>query len=157
MKHVILGLAFVAAPSLASDYVVIQQVATVGASADHVWHQVGNFCAISKFLDVKCEYAAGKGGLGSVRRLNGVTLEPMIALTPYSYTYGQTEGGMKDFYYHGTLAVEPTGKRSSRIIYSLVYDQAGMASDEVRAAQRERITTRFRGAVDKIKAIAEAK
>ena len=86
----------------------------------------------------------------------GVTVEPMIARTAHSYTYGQIEGAMKDFDYHGTLAVEPAGNGRSRLVYSLVYDQSKMASDAVRASEKLRMEGRFQGAVDKAKAIVEA-
>lgn len=155
MKIFALLLLPLAVPASAADYAVITRTADVAETPDKVWAAIGDYCFISKLFDVPCEYVAGTGGLGTVRRLRGTTVEPMIARTSHSYTYGQIEGGMKDFDYHGTLAVEPAGK-GSRVVYSLVYDQSKMASDAVRASERLRMETRFQGAVDRAKAIVEA-
>ncbi len=80
----------------------------------------------------------------------------MVASTAHSYTYGQTAGGMASFAYNGTLAVEPAGTGKSRIVYTLIYDAALMPSDEVRKAQFDRINPRFQGAIETMKALAEA-
>ena len=141
----------------ATDFAVVRRTVDVAASADHVWSVVGDYCALSKLLDLTCRYASGAGDVGTVRSLNGgQTMEPMIARTRYSYSYGQTVGAMTDFYYHGTLAVEPLGKNKSLLVYTLIYDQERM-TPEVRAAQRARIEGRFQGAIDKGKMLAEAR
>ena len=142
----------------AADYVVIRHTAAVPGAPDTVWARIGDYCGITKLLDVTCTYASGSGDVGTVRALNGgATLEPMIARTSRSYTYGQIAGGMKDFDYHGTLAVEPAGGGHSTIVYTIVYDQARMPSDEIRAAQRTRIEARFQSAVDKARELAETR
>jgi hypothetical protein len=100
---------------------------------------------------------SGSGGVGSVRRLlDGVIEEPMIAKTAHSYTYGQTVGPNKDIDYHGTLAVEPTGPGTSRINYTLIYDQARVAEDK-RVSMRDGMAQRFQAIVNDIKTMAEAK
>ena len=152
-----LALVLVAAPVGASNYTVIRKEILVDRAADAVWQRVGGFCAIGEWLKVKCEIIAGKGGVGTVRQLNGTTIEPMVGATPLSYTYGQTAGGMATFAYHGTLAVEPVGPKTSRIVYTLVYDAALMSSDDVRRAQYTRMSTRFQGAIETMKALAEAR
>jgi hypothetical protein len=64
---------------------------------------------------------------------------------------------MAPFAYHGTLAVEPVGPKTSRIVYTLIYDAALMSSNDVRRAQYTRISTRFQGAIETMKALAEAR
>lgn len=145
-----------ATPAVVADYVVIRKEILVDRPADAVWQRVGDYCAIGAWMKLKCEIVSGAGDVGTVRRLNDITVEPMIARTPYSYTYGQTAGGMADFAYHGTLAVEPAGAKQSRIVYTLIYDAALMPSDEVRKAQFERIGPRFQSAIETMKAMAEA-
>ena len=145
-----------AAPAAAADYVVIRKEILVDRPADAVWRRIGDYCAIAEWLKLTCEIRSGSGDVGTVRRLNGVTEEPMIARTAYSYTYGQTAGGMAAFDYHGTLAVAPAGPRQSRIVYTLIYDSALMPSDDVRKAHYERIGPRFQGAIETMKALAEA-
>ena len=140
----------------AADYVTIRHTAEVAGTPDAVWRRIGDYCGITKLLDVTCSYASGSGDIGTVRNLNnGQTMEPMVGRTAHSYTYGQFLGGMKDYDYHGTLAVEPAGRGRSTIVYTIVYDQAAMPSDDVRSAQHARIDARFREATNKAKAAAE--
>ena len=153
----LLALGLAASPAAASDYVVVRREILVDRPADAVWLRIGGFCAIGEWLKVKCEIIAGKGGVGTVRQLNGTTIEPMVGSTPLSYTYWQTAGGMAAFAYHGTLAVEWVGPKKSRIVYTLVYDAALMSSDDVRRAQYTRISSRFQGAIETMKALAEAR
>lgn len=142
--------------SKAADYVVITRQVSVDRSPDQVWKRIGGYCAISEWLKVTCEYASGSGDVGSVRRLNGTILEPMVAKTAYSYTYTQTAGTMANNFYHGTVAVEPSAGGKSIIYYTLFYDQATLASDALRTSEHERLGTRFQGALDTMKALAEA-
>jgi hypothetical protein len=151
---------FVTAFSLsarAADYVVITKQVDVSRSASDVWKRVGDYCEISEWLKVKCELRSGTGGVGSVRRLNGTNVEVLVARTPSSYTYWQTVGNMAPFSYHGTLSVEPVGPSSSRLFYTLFYDQSGMSSDAVRASEHERLSTRFLGVLNVMKMLVEAK
>jgi hypothetical protein len=156
LASALVALMAAAAPAAASDYVVIRKEILVDRSADAVWKRVGGYCAIAEWLKVKCEIVSGAGDVGTIRRLNDTTLEPMVASTAHSYTYGQTAGGMATFAYNGTLAVEPAGTGKSRIVYTLIYDAALMPSDDVRKAQFDRINPRFQGAIETMKALAEA-
>jgi hypothetical protein len=145
------------APAIASDYVVIRKQILVDRPADAVWRRIGGFCAIADWLNLTCELVSGTGDVGSVRRLNGEIVEPMVGRTARSYTYGQSAGTMAGFDYHGTLAVEPEGPKRARILYTIVYDAARMPSDAVRKAQFERIGPRFQGAIETMKVLAEAR
>jgi hypothetical protein len=78
----------------------------------------------------------------------------MIGSTGHSYTYGQTVGDTKDFDYHGTLAIESTGAATSRVDYTLIYDQDRVPAEK-RAGMRDLLLQRFTGAVQNIKAMAE--
>lgn len=150
-------LAATAFPAVAADYVVVRREIVVDRSADVTWERVGGYCAITDWLKMNCVILSGEGDVGTVRSLNGETVEPMIARTERSYTYGQTTGGMAQYAYNGTLAVEPVGETRSKIVYTLIYDAERMLSDAVRKAQLERIGTRFQSAVESMKAIAEAR
>lgn len=150
-------LAATAMPVAAADYIVIRREIEVERPADLVWARVGDYCGITEWLKLSCAIVSGQGDVGTVRTLNNETIEPMVAKTARSYTYGQTVGGMANYAYNGTLAVEPIGEKRAKIVYTLIYDADLMPSDEVRKAQFERISTRFQGAVESMKAIAEAK
>jgi hypothetical protein len=100
---------------------------------------------------------SGSGDIGSVRRLNGVTLETMVARTPHSYAYWQTAGNMAGYSYHGSLAAEPIDGRHTRLVYTLLYDAAQMPSDAIRVSEHARLNTRFVEPLNVMKKMAEAK
>ena len=152
----ILTLGIVAAPTAASNYVVVRREILVERPADTVWQRIGSYCAIGEWLKVKCAIIAGNGGVGTVRQLNGATIEPMVGSTPLSYTYAQTFGNMAAFNYHGTLAVEPVGARRARIVYTVIYDAASLPTEAIRKAQFDRVSARFQGAIETMKELAEA-
>jgi hypothetical protein len=45
--------------------------------------------------------------------------------------------------------------KSSNIVYTLIYDQGVLASDAEREATRTTFGTRFQGAIEQMKALAE--
>jgi hypothetical protein len=141
----------------ATDFVAIVKQVTVNRSAAEVWKRVGGYCAIAEWLQVKCELTTGSGEIGSVRTLNGTTVEMLVGKSETSYTYWQTTGNMASYSYHGTLSVESTGPSTSRLTYVLLYDQGAMASDALRASEHERLSGRFQGALDTMKKLAESR
>jgi len=146
-----------ASPAMASDYVVIKLGADLKVSADTAWAKVGDFCAIEAWGKLPCKLTSGTGDVGSVRSLaGGRAEEPMFGRTAHSYTYGQTVGGNKGVDYHGTLAVEPTGRNTSRLSYTLLYDQSLVPEDK-RDGMRTQMPVRFQTFVDNLKKMAEAK
>ncbi|UAJ11758.1 SRPBCC family protein [Glacieibacterium megasporae] len=156
--HAIAGalLTVAAAPLPADDFVVIRQTLDVDRPVDVAWPRVGGYCAIADWLKVTCEYTRGSGDVGTVRRLNAAIIEVMVAQTPYSYTYLQTDGTMAATRYHGTLAAEAMGSRT-RLVYTLVYDQAALATDALRASEHARLEARFGGALAAMKSLIEAR
>ena len=147
----------VSVPAVAADYVTIRNQVTVDRPVDRVWGRIGGWCAIADWLKVSCEMPSGTGDVGSVRRLNGATSETMVAKAGHSYTYWQTVGTMAAYGYHGTLAADPAGAGRTTLTYTLVYDQAGMPSDAVRASEHDRLTTRFAGALEAMKQLVEGR
>ena len=146
-------------PSIAhaSDFVTVTRQVNVNRPAAEVWKKIGGYCAIADWLQVKCELTSGDGEVGSVRTLNGVTVELMVGKSASSYTYWQTAGNMAAYSYYGTLSVNSTGPSTSRLTYVLIYDQRAMASDALRASEWERLSGRFQGALDTMKKLSEAK
>lgn len=139
----------------AADYVTIRKEVEVDAPADAVWARIGGYCAIAEWMKTTCDYVSGAGGVGTVRRiLNGTVLEAMVGQTARSYTYWQIQGNMAVAAYHGTLAAEPLGRGRTRLSYTLFYDQAAFASDDVRKAQHDRLDGRFLGFLEVMKTMA---
>ncbi|UAK25552.1 SRPBCC family protein [Sphingomonas nostoxanthinifaciens] len=155
-------LGFIAAMALntatqAADYTVVRATADVNVSAVRAWATIGDYCAgLTKLFDMPCTYATGSGALGTVRSLrDGAVLEPMLAQTAQSYTYGQIAGSNVGLDFHGTLAVQPLAADRSQISYTAVYDQSRLAN-EARAGRRQAMQTSFEKVVAKAKAIVEA-
>ncbi|WP_293976521.1 SRPBCC family protein [Sphingomonas sp.] len=146
-----------ASPVAAADYVTIVQTNIVDRPVDAVWAKIGGYCAIADWLKVTCELTSGTGEVGTVRRLNGTTVEPMVAKTATSYAYWQSAGTMTPYQYHGSLVAEPAGKGRTKLIYTLFYDASLMPSDAVRESEHKRLEGRFGGALAEMKRLAEAK
>jgi hypothetical protein len=145
----------VSGPAGAAEYVTILLEKVVNRTPDQTWAKIGPYCSIATWLKVTCVITAGNGvSVGSNRLLNGNNNEIMVAATPYSYTYTQPA---TTILYHGTLAVEPLDRgRQTRIVYTLFYDQAPLATDQAKAENRASRTKRFNEALDAMKALAEA-
>lgn len=138
-----------------ADFVAVRNQVIVDRPVGQVWQRVGGWCAIAEWLKVTCETVSGAGDVGSVRKLNGVTLEAMVARTAHSYSYWQTVGAMAGYGYHGTLTATPVGPRRTMLTYTIVYDQAAMPSDAVRASERTRLATRFVAPLNVMKQLSE--
>jgi hypothetical protein len=161
---------FVAAASLAlgitgaqaqtaqpADWTTLTFSANLNKPADVAWHRIGgdDWCAIAKFLDVKgCTINSGKGELGSIRTIataTGTVVENVVARTAHSYTYAQP---FTPIFYHGTLAVEPVDATHSKLVYTLIWNQAGLPDQKARTDAYEGRKVRFQAAVDKMAAAA---
>lgn len=139
----------------AHDYLTVVRTADVARSADVAWKRLGDFCALGELLPAECKIESGTGEVGTVRRLNGVTVEPMVARTRYSYTYSQIGGTRANTDYHGTLAAEPISRNRARIIYTLVIDRARLPPGTDLADYQKKLEERFQGVVDRAKTILE--
>jgi polyketide cyclase/dehydrase/lipid transport protein len=139
----------------AAEYTTILLEKVVDRTPDQTWAKIGPYCAIAQWLKAPCVITAGNGvSVGSNRRLRDTTDEIMVAATPYSYTYTQPA---TPILYHGTLAVEPLDRgKKTKIVYTLFYDAAPLATPEAKAADRAARTKRFSEALDNMKAMAEA-
>jgi hypothetical protein len=148
-------LATFASPALAADYMSFSLTTTANVTPEKAWSRIGDFCAIKDWLGTTCSISVGSGEVGTTRLLNnGAVTEMMVAKTPFSYTYMQPLNPAN--LYHGTLQVEPDGAGHSKIVYTFLYDQEPLGTDEAKAAGRKQRTDRFTAALAKMKAMAEA-
>ncbi|HEY8573057.1 SRPBCC family protein [Phenylobacterium sp.] len=146
-----------AAPPAAkpTEYVTVPLEATLNVSAETAWKKIGGYCDIGSWMKTTCVITSGKDGeVGSVRRIANRVDEVLVARTPMSYTYAQPKSPID---YHGTVEVRADGKNKSKLLYTLVYDVANMASAEAKAADQARRKTQFTNVVNTMKGIAEAK
>ena len=144
-----------AAPVQAADWITITNSVQVNKPVDAVWKRIGDYCEISEWMKVTCTYARGQGELGSIRvLLNGATTEVMVAKTAHSYTYWQNVGNMAPASFHGTLMAEPDGMGMTKLSYTLVYDQDGLAADK-RESEHTRLQGRFHDLLGVMKTLSE--
>ena len=147
------GSVVVASPT----YTSIAMEITVNRPATEVWKRIGKYCDVGEWLQVPggCKIISGKDGeFGAVRSVGGG--EVLVGRTELSYTYAQTpkEGTPYNFY-HGTLEARPVTPTTSKIVYTLFFDNSMLQDDAARAADKERRRARFMQALQNIKALAE--
>jgi hypothetical protein len=88
--------------------------------------------------------------------VRSVAGEVLVGKTQYSYTYTQTvRAGRPYNLYHGTVEVRPVTDKTSKIIYTLVYDNSMMADDAAREKDKMNRTATFQRAITNMKTIAE--
>jgi hypothetical protein len=135
-------------------YAVIPLEITVNKPAAEVWKRVGKYCDIGEWFQTTCTMISGKEGeVGAVRSIGN---EIMVGKTELSYTYTQPvrEGRIYDLY-HGTLEARPLTATTSKLVYTLVFDNSQMADDAAREADKMRRTTQFTRALENMKTLAE--
>src|SRR5436309_790625 len=127
---------------------------TVNRPADDVWKRDGKFCDIGEWLRIPCTITSGKDGeFGAVR---SVANEVLVGKTELSYTYTQpVREGRPYNLYHGTLEARPLTDSTSKIVYTLMYDNSMMADDAAREKDRAQKTARFMQALQNMKILAE--
>jgi len=145
--------ALLSTPALAGDYVSIVQEAAVKAPAETVWKKVGGYCDIGAWLKTTCEITQGTTGqVGAVRKIAGRVDEVIVATTPLSYTYADVD---PKILYHGTVEVRPIDAKSSKIVYTLFFDQTSIPADQ-RDANKTRRAAMSGGWLKTMVGIAEA-
>ena len=136
-------------------YTTIVMETTVNRPAAEVWKRVGKYCDIGEwFQGLNCTITSGKDGeVGAVR---SVANEVLVGKTELSYTYTQpVREGRPYNLYHGTLEARPVTATTSRLIYTLVYDNSMLADDAARERDRAQRTQQFTTALANMKILAE--
>ena len=147
------GSVVVASPT----YTSIQMEITVNRPAAEVWKRIGKYCDVGEWLQVSagCRIVSGKDGeFGAVRSVdNG---EVLVGRTELSYTYAQTpKEGMPFNLYHGTVEARPLTPTTSKIVYTLFFDNSMLPDDAARAADKETRRARFTQALQNMKTLVE--
>jgi hypothetical protein len=141
----------------APEYTTIAMEIDVAKPASEVWAKVGGYCDISKWLNLDCTITRGDGGIGTIRALAGGKIsEILVGKTDLSYGYTQPvkEG---EFYnlYHGFMEAKPVTKKTSKIVYTLIYDVSDKPDQAAKDADVARRRTTFETALKKMKQLAE--
>ena len=117
----------VASPTYTS---ILMEIAVNKPAAD-VWKRVGKFCDIGEWLRIPCTITSGKDGeVGAIR---SVANEVLVGKTELSYTYTQpVREGRPYNLYHGTLEARPVTATTSKLVYTLFFDNSMLADDAAR-------------------------
>lgn len=135
-------------------YVSILMEVTVNRPATEVWKRVGKYCDIGEWMQVACTIKAGKDGeIGAVRSVGN---EVLVGKTELSYTYTQpVRDGRPYNLYHGTLEARPLTATTSKLIYTLVFDNSMLEDEAARERDKAQKTARFTQLLQNMKVLAE--
>jgi hypothetical protein len=135
-------------------YTSIVLETTVNRPAAEVWKRVGKYCDIGEWMRIPCTITAGKDGeVGAVR---SVVSEVLVGKTDLSYTYTQpVREGRPYNLYHGTLEARPLTATTSKLVYTLMWDNSMLADDAARERDRAQRTATFTTALENMKILAE--
>jgi len=135
-------------------YTFIPMEIMVNRPAADVWKRVGKYCDIGEWLRIPCTITSGKDGeFGAVR---SVANEVLVGRTELSYTYTQpVREGRPYNLYHGTLEARPVTATTSKLVYTLFFDNSMLPDDAAREQDRARRTAQFKTALENMKILAE--
>ena len=121
-----------------------------------VWKRIGKYCDIAERLQIAagCKILSGiDGEIGAVR---SVANEVLVGKTEFSYTYTQTVRAGRPYNLdHGTLEVRPVTDKTSKILYTLIYDNSMLPDEAAREKDKASRTATFTRAIQNIKTLAE--
>jgi hypothetical protein len=135
-------------------YLSIPLEIAVNRPAAEVWKRVGKYCDIGEWLRINCTITSGTDGeFGAVRSVAG---EILVGKTDLSYTYTQAvREGRPYNLYHGTLEARPVTATTSKLVYTLVFDNSMLADDAARERDKQQKITTFTRALENMKILAE--
>jgi len=135
-------------------YVSIPLEIAVNRPAADVWKRVGKYCDIGEWLRINCTITSGKDGeFGAVRSVAG---EILVGKTELSYTYTQAVRTDRPYnLYHGTLEARPVTATTSKLVYTLVFDNSMLPDDAARERDLAQKKTTFTRALENMKILAE--
>ena len=135
-------------------YTSILMEVDVNRPAAEVWKRVGKFCDIGEWLKVPCTITSGKDGeVGTTRSIGR---EILVGKTELSYTYTQPVTPNQPYIlYHGTLEAKPVTATTSKLYYTLMWDNSTCADDAAREADKAQRRQTFQTALNNMKILAE--
>lgn len=139
-------------------YVSVVLEITVNRSAAEAWKRVGKFCDIAEPFQLPCKIVSGKDGeVGAVRFLgSSIGNEILVGKTGLSYTYAQpVKPGEPYDLYHGTIEARPLTSTTSKLIYTLLYDNSMLPDEAAREKDRAARIALFTKGLAKMKTLAE--
>ena len=137
-------------------YVTIALETTVSKPVADVWQRIGGYCTIGEWLQIAagCKILSGTDNeVGAVRSVAG---EVLVGKTQYSYTYTQTvRAGRPYNLYHGTIEARAVSPTTTKLLYTLIYDNSMLPDDAARERDKASRTAVFTRALSNMKTLAE--
>ena len=135
-------------------YITIPLEVAINKPASEVWKRIGKYCDIGEWFRLPCKIVSGNDGeIGAIR---SVADEILVGRSELSYTYTQPVKAGKPYnLYHGTLEARPVTATTSKLVYTLVYDNSMLADDAAREKDRAQKTAVFTRALENMKILAE--
>ena len=138
-------------PSYAS---VVMEI-DVNRPAAEVWKRVGKFCDIGEWFQIPAARSRRARTASSAPCARWRT-KSSVGKTELSYTYTQPvrEGHAYNMY-HGTLEARPVTATTSKIVYTLFFDNSNLADQAAKDADAARRRTQFMRGLQNMKILAE--
>src|ERR1700743_745364 len=135
-------------------YLTIPLEIDVNRPAGEVWKRVGKYCDIGEWLRVPCTITSGKDGeVGAVRSIGR---EVLVGKTELSYTYTQPVMPNQPYIlYHGTLEARPVTATTSKLYYTLMWDNSACVDEAAREQDKAQRRRAFQTALNNMKILAE--
>ena len=139
-------------------YVSLPMSIDVNAPVDRVWARVGKYCDAGEWFSNNgtntCRIISGTDGeFGAIRSMGN---EVLVGRTKYSYTYAEPpRTGVTYDLYHGTLEAVPLTAATTRVNYTLFFDDSLLADGAARDAYFTQRRARFTQALANMKILAE--
>ncbi|HUI80603.1 MAG TPA: hypothetical protein VLY24_21910 [Bryobacteraceae bacterium] len=136
-----------------ATYASIHMEVDVNRPAAEVWKRVGKYCDIGEWFQIPCTIVSGNGEFGTIRSVGS---EVLVGKTDLSYTYTQpVRVGQTYNLYHGTLEARPVTATTSKLVYTLLYDNSMLPDDAARQKDQAQRKARFMQALENMKILAE--
>jgi len=138
------------------NYVSIHLEVDVNRSAADVCKRVGKYCDIGEWFQVAAGCKILSGPDNDVGAVRSIANEVLVGKTELSYTYTQpVRAGRPYNLYHGTLEARPVTATTSKLLYTLVWDNSMLADDAAREKDKASRTATFTRALQSMKTLAE--
>ena len=138
------------------SYVAIHLEVDVNRPAADVWKRIGKYCDIGEWFQVAAGCKILSGTDGEVGAVRSIANEVLVGNTELSYTYTQpVRAGRPYNLYHGTLEARPVTTTTSKLLYTLMWDNSMLADDAAREKDKASRTATFTRALQNMKTLAE--
>ena len=138
------------------NYVSIHLEVDVNRPAADVWKRVGKYCDIGEWFQIAAGCKILSGTDGEVGAVRSVANEVLVGKTELSYTYTQpVRAGRPYNLYHGTLEARPVTATTSKLLYTLMWDNSALADEAAREKDKASRMATFTRALQSMKTLAE--